>query len=246
MERGDRVWLAGANGGQHFGFLALKGDSRLKLFSQGFPKDNLPVPSAQLLAVASRRGVFAAVGPQNIIFGTTQSIRDAFRNGEGDRIDYKAEKTFPLPSKVSHIAFDAAEEHLIVGAEAGGVSVFSLNDVINSGSQPAPIAELALGGELREVRPNPAVESSKYVAISTANGDLRMLDLETKGFVNNAVLATNISTVCWSQRGKQIICGKFDGTCVQLTPSGEEKGAIPCVPGLDNCFGKFVYIIEFC
>jgi nucleoporin NUP159 len=153
-------------------------------------------------------------------------------------INYNAEKTFPVPSKISHVAFDAAEEHLIVGAEAGGVAVYSLSDVINSGSQPAAVAELSLGGELREVRPNPAVESSKYVAICTANGDLRMLDLETKGFVNNAILATNISTICWSQRGKQIICGKFDGTCVQLTPSGEEKATIPCVPGLENAFGE--------
>lgn len=110
----------------------------------------------------------------------------------------------------------------------------------SSASQPAPVLELSLGGELREVRPNPAVELSQYIAINTANGDLRMLDLETKGFVNNGVLATNISTICWSQRGKQIICGRFDGTCVQLTPSGEEKASIPCVPGLENCFGKML------
>jgi hypothetical protein len=54
-----------ANVGQHFELLALKGDSKLKLFSQPFPKDSLPVPSAQLLAVANKKGVFAAVGPQS-------------------------------------------------------------------------------------------------------------------------------------------------------------------------------------
>lgn len=74
-----------------------------------------------------------------------------------------------------------------------------------------------------------------------------MLNLNTRGWEqgsNGPVLKSGASTVSWSQRGKQIVCGMGDGTIWQMTPQGEGKAALPSVPGLDNYFVSSIVWLE--
>ncbi|KAG0135256.1 hypothetical protein HOY82DRAFT_159747 [Tuber indicum] len=45
---------------ENLGFLGLNGETRVKLFAQGYNTDSVPIPSASLFAIANKRGLFAA------------------------------------------------------------------------------------------------------------------------------------------------------------------------------------------
>src|SRR5690606_4085461 len=185
--------------------------------------------------------MFAAAGPSSFICGSTESLRKAFREGEEDRIDYTPSYSVPLPAKVSHVTFDSAEKYLLVGTQSGDLVGYNVADLANlsPGKEPTPAFEASTGANLREIKPNPAVESSHLVAVVTADGSFRMLDLNTKGFTGGQgnILKNNVTTVCWSQRGKQIICGLADGSCAQLKPDGTGTAIIPKMPDLEDVYG---------
>lgn len=134
----------------------------------------------------------------------------------------------------------------MLGSASGGLAVYSVSDLNNNSTGAQPLFQLGTNNVgLREVKPNPAIP--EFVAIVTTNGDVQMLNLNTRGWEqgsNGSVLKSGASTVSWSQRGKQIVCGMGDGTIWQMTPQGEGKAALPSVPGLDNYFVSSIVWLE--
>jgi nucleoporin NUP159 len=64
----------------------------------------------------------------------------------------------------------------------------------------------------------------------TTNGELLMADLKAGNLVNGAngpILKNGVSSVAWSNKGKQIVAGLADGTASQMTPDGTQKDQIP-------------------
>lgn len=182
------------------------------------------------------------------ILGTTESLRKTFTAAPAGaaHVNYNATVSIPLPTPVSHIAFNSSEKYLILGASSGGVAVYSTDGLL-SGTKTSLFEVGTNGLALRELKPNPNPESSEFAAVMTQNGELRMLNLEMKGFVPGSqgeVLKTGISTIAWSQRGKQLICGLMDGACSQITPDGLERASIPKPPGLVDHYGMFISTIN--
>ncbi|RPB29146.1 hypothetical protein L211DRAFT_801130 [Terfezia boudieri ATCC MYA-4762] len=235
---------------ENFGFLALNGDVKVKLFPDTFPESSIPISSASLFTIASKKGVFAAAGPSTFILGTTESLRKAFTAAPaGDtRVNYNPTLSLPLPTPISHIVFNSSEEYLILGASSGGLAVYSTQSLGSPNNQAKPLFEVSTHGlALREIKPNPSDATAELIAVVTQNGDLRIMKLAQQEFVpgkSGEVLKTSISTVAWSQRGKQIICGLTDGSCAQLTPDGDERATIPKPPGLTDHYVSHVTWLE--
>ncbi|KAL7270558.1 hypothetical protein RUND412_006732 [Rhizina undulata] len=230
---------------ENLGFLALNGETKVKLLPQGFSSDNLPSSSSSLLAIANRAGLFAAAGSSTLIVGTTASLREAFSSPPDTT--YTPQLSIPLTASVSHLAFNADESHLVLGASSGGLAIYSVNDLTSSQHNPKPIFELGTNGVgFREVKPNPV--SPEFVAVVLANGEARMINLNERNFITgpsgSQVLRTDVGTAAWSARGKQIVCGLSDGTGYQMTPEGEEKAILPSVPGLENHFISSIVWLE--
>ncbi|KAF8247542.1 hypothetical protein K440DRAFT_301218 [Wilcoxina mikolae CBS 423.85] len=227
---------------ENLGFLGLNRDKRVKLLPEGFPKDALPRSSSSLFAIANKRGLFAAAGPKSFVIGSTASLREAFTQ-EGD---FTPQLAIPSPISISHIAFNADESHIILGASSGGLAVYSIDALSSSGDAKATFEVGTDGAELREVKPNPT--TPELVAIVTMGGDVRMLDLNMRAFKTGAdgstVLKSAVGTVAWSKRGKQIVCGMGDGTVWQMTPEGEGKATLPAPPGLDNHYVSSIVWLE--
>lgn len=181
----------------------------------------------------------------DLIVGSTLSLREAFSSTSEGVANYRPQLSLSLPAKISHVAFTADEFHLVLGSASGGLAVYSVND-LNSNSNAQPLFQLGTDGVgLREVKPNPA--TPEFVAIVTIKGDVQMVNINARGFeqgLNGPVLKSGASTVAWSQRGKQIVCGMGDGTGWQMTPRGEGKAILPSVPGLENYFVSSVVWLE--
>jgi len=136
-----------------------------------------------------------------------------------------------------------------LGASSGGLAVYSTQSLGSASNQTKPLFEVGTHGlALREIKPNPSDTAAQLIAVVTQNGDLRVMSLDQQTFVqgkSGEVLKTGISTVAWSQRGKQIICGLTDGSCTQLTPDGDERATIPRAPGLTDHYGLYSDLNRF-
>ncbi|KAJ4016860.1 hypothetical protein NW766_005061 [Fusarium irregulare] len=214
------------------GFLSIAGDAKVRLTS---PWTSLPSSTASLLSVASRKGLVAAAGPDQVIIATTESVRKAFeapQDGDSEVRGFEPQLKIPMPMRVSQLSFTADENYLILSAESGGgLAVYEVQSLLSGSTNSA--FELSTSGEtLRAMIPNPTSEKAELCAIVTNNGNLHMANLKDRQISNP--LKNQVSCVSWSAKGKQLCAGLGDGTIFQMTPEGEGKGEIPKPPNVDD------------
>ncbi|PGH36795.1 hypothetical protein GX50_00455 [[Emmonsia] crescens] len=223
---------------QEVGFLSIAGDSKVRLFPTPWPNDSLPPPTCCLLSVASVKGLLAAAGPEGLVVASTDAVRKAYTadaTGDSNIRPFQPQLQIPLPQKVSHVAFSADENVLVVAtADGSGLIAYEVAALMQGNSQPA--LTLALNGaRLRALAPNPML--AELFAAVTTDGELLMANLQTNQLVqgpSGPVLKTGVSCVSWSNRGKQLVAGLGNGTAFQMTPEGEMKAEIPRPPDLDG------------
>ncbi|EHK15760.1 uncharacterized protein TRIVIDRAFT_39156 [Trichoderma virens Gv29-8] len=213
------------------GFLSIAGDSKVRLTSSW---ETLPTATSSLLSVASKRGLVAAAGPDQLIIATTESIRKAFeapKDGDSDVRAFEPQLKIPMPMRVSQLVFTADENYLVLSAESGGgLAVYQVQSLLQGSSNSA--FELSTNGEaLRSLAPNPTIP--ELCAIVTNGGNLHMANLQDRKISN--ALKSQVSCISWSSKGKQLCAGLADGTIHQMTPEGEGKADIPKPPNVDNC-----------
>lgn len=168
-----------------------------------------------------------------LVVANTESVRKAIEAPAGeDKVKtkpFEPQAKIPLPARPTHVAFTASDDALILATENGSqVSVFQTSDLANGNAQPA-ISIPVNGVSLRALVPNPDPNST-FVAMVTTNGELLMADLKAGNLVNGAngpILKNGVSSVAWSNKGKQIVAGLADGTASQMTPDGTQKDQIP-------------------
>ncbi|RDA92867.1 hypothetical protein CP533_2851 [Ophiocordyceps camponoti-saundersi (nom. inval.)] len=213
------------------GFLSVAGDAKVRLTT---PWSSLPAPTSSLLSIASRKGLVAAAGPDQVVIAKTDAVRKALespKEGDSDVRTFENNKIVtPMPMRISQLSFTADENHLILSAEAGGgLAVYEVQSFAQGIARPS--FELATGGEsLRSLAPNPTPEKAELCAVVTNGGNLHMANLKEKRISN--VLRSQVSCISWSAKGKQLCAGLADGTIHQMTPDGEAKAEIPKPPSL--------------
>jgi nucleoporin NUP159 len=183
------------------------------------------------------RGILAAAGPSAVYLWKTARVRSAFKDAKtkGELVRLEPELSLPCP-RLSHVTFTIDGSCLVIAAESGGgLAVYSVDSLLNKGTQPA--LELPTQGVgIRALAPNPSKEAAHIVATVLQNGHLMMADLKGRTFVrsrnNTASLRDGVTCVSWSVRGKQLVAGLQDGTAVQLDPLGDLKATIPRPPDL--------------
>ena len=222
--------------------MSVAGDAKVRLTSAWSP---LPSSTASLLSIASRRGLVAAAGPDQIIIAQTDAVRKALeapKDGDSDARSFEPQLKISMRTRVSQLSFTADENYLILSAESGGgLAVYEVDSLLRGSTNSA--FELSTNGEtLRALSPNPTPEKAGLCAIVTGNGNLHMANLQERAFSN--VLKAQVSCVSWSSKGKQLCAGMANGTIFQMTPEGEGKGEIPSPPSLSNYHGKTTLAIR--
>ena len=149
-----------------FGFQTIAGQAKLRLLPAPWPADNLPPPTASLLSVASQKGLLAAAGPESVAIASTDLVRKAYNepSGDGDIKPFTPQLSLNLGMRVSHVAFSADENYLVLSAQnGGGLAVYDVANLMNGATQSS--FEMSTNGmTLRHMIPNPAPEkASKQV-----------------------------------------------------------------------------------
>ena len=221
---------------QDLGFSSLAGEAKVQLTT---PWQSLPAPTSTLMGIASRRGLVAAAGPDQITIATTESVRKAFeapKEGDSEVRKFEPQLNLPMPMRISQLAFTADEKYLILSAESGGgLAVYEVESLMSGSTNSA--FELPTNGEsLRSLSPNPTPEKAELCAIVTNNGNLHMANLNERRISDP--LKSQVSCVSWSSKGKQLCAGLADGTIHQMTPEGEAKAEISQPPGISDHHGR--------
>ena len=219
------------------GFHALAGESKVQLLPSAWPTDALPPPTSSLLAVASNRGLLAAGGPSSVVVASTESVRQAFNGDGGDIKQFTPQLTLELGTRISQVAFSSDESVLVLSAEqGGGLAIYSVENLMQGNKQSA--FEMPTNGvSVRSLIPNPAMEHAELFAVVTTQGQLMMANMKERHFANGTngpVLKEGVSSVSWSNKGKQLIAGLGDGTSSQMKPDGQIQKEIPRPPGLEG------------
>ena len=215
-----------------FGFQTIAGQAKLRLLPAPWPADNLPPPTASLLSVASQKGLLAAAGPESVAIASTDLVRKAYNepSGDGDIKPFTPQLSLNLGMRVSHVAFSADENYLVLSAQnGGGLAVYDVANLMNGATQSS--FEMSTNGmTLRHMIPNPAPEKAELFALVTDAGQLLMANLKSRELLargQSPVMKEGVSCVSWSALGKQLVAGLGDGSCFQMTPEGEGKGQLP-------------------
>ncbi|KAL6868573.1 hypothetical protein J3F83DRAFT_737627, partial [Trichoderma novae-zelandiae] len=213
------------------GFLSIAGDAKVRLTSTW---ESLPAATSSLLSVASKRGLVAAAGPDQLVIATTESIRKAFeapKDGDSDIRAFEPQLKIPMSMRVSQLLFTSDENYLVLSAESGGgLAVYQVSSLLQGSTNSE--FELSTNGEaLRSLAPNPT--APELCAIVTNGGNLHMANLQERKISN--ALKSQVSCISWSAKGKQLCAGLADGSIHQMTPEGEGKADIPKPPNVGNC-----------
>ncbi|KAL8869072.1 MAG: hypothetical protein Q9174_004546, partial [Haloplaca sp. 1 TL-2023] len=212
----------------------MAGETKIRLLPSPWPANALPPTTSSLLSVASRNGLLAAGGPEQVVIASTQAVREAYRTtsgADGNVKSFTPQLTLELGIRPSQVAFSADESYLVVSAESGGgLAVYDVRK-LSQGSTQSTFEVATNDAALRTLLPNPSPETAGLLAAVTTHGELLMVDLATRQVES---LQRNVSCVSWSARGKQLVAGLGDGSCSQLTPEGTLKATIPRPPDLEG------------
>lgn len=167
-------------------------------------------------------------------------MREAFtanHNTAPDIRPFTPQLTLQLGTRISQVVFSSDESILVASAEmGGGLAVYEVQSLLQGNTQSA--FEMATNGvSVRSLVPNPAPATAEAFAIVTAKGDLMIANMKTKEYVagqNGPLLKDGVSCLSWSSKGKQLVAGLGNGTCLQMTPDGQKKAEIPRPPRLEG------------
>ncbi|CEP18940.1 hypothetical protein [Parasitella parasitica] len=162
----------------------------------------------------------------SFIFASTKTLRTAILATEkGETTPLPNETVFvPLAKAIRHVRFSADEKHILIALEGGSVSVYNTDDIQNQKGNVNPINSFELGNEITDLKPNPCAHGN-IAAVLYKNQQCALIDFTT-GTTKCTFPLDNITAICWSFRGKQIVCGKSDGGLELFDIQGAMKGSL--------------------
>ncbi|KAJ1946565.1 hypothetical protein FBU59_001999 [Linderina macrospora] len=172
------------------------------------------------VTISNKYGYIVTGTPTGISAFRTADAEDALVNGKPPSDDQPVElakRNEISVGKVTHVALSADELSVIVALATGSIMVFPARELMED-SCSKTVRIISIHREIRDIRPNP-LEMPMLVAVLTLGGAVLMVDI-AQGTTKKITGDSNakVTCICWSPRGKQIVCGDVDGMLTQRTP----------------------------
>ncbi|KAJ1943833.1 hypothetical protein FBU59_002784, partial [Linderina macrospora] len=200
----------------------VRADTCLRVTKQPFTSARRDAPVySRLVAISNKYGYIVAGTPTGISAFRTADAEDALVNGKPPSDDQPVElakRNEISVGKVTHIGLSADELSVIVALATGSILVFSTTELLQM-SNAKPVKTIPVNEEIRDIRPNP-LEMPMLVAVLTLSGTVLMIDI-AQGTTKKIIGSNDakVTCICWSRKGKQIVCGDVKGMLTQRTPT---------------------------
>ncbi|OBZ89560.1 hypothetical protein A0J61_02399 [Choanephora cucurbitarum] len=209
---------------EFFKLAGLVPDASVSIQSGTFDLSKYPA-TVSLLACSSKHGHFSAASTTGFIFGQTKALRSTFYKTEkGSVSEFEDKITVSLEKPVRHIRYSAEEDKLLIALPDGELLVYLVDDIQANKDQVKPIYTYQLGKDILDLRPNPEALPN-LAAVLFEDCHCIIIDITT-GETQATLPSDNITAMCWSPKGKQIVCGKRDGGLQHFDVQGASKNAL--------------------
>lgn len=211
------------------GFRGLNKEKKARIFNIPWPSDSPPPPYASLLSIASAHGLYAAASPDALVIGKTQDLRKHIYENADDDIRVCAPIHTVPHSRLAQVAFSSDESCLVVAEEKSSEVVAYISSQLAAHQSDAAL-RLSTNAPIRVIAPNPDPGSARLFALVNADDQLLLADLQMKQLMpgpNGPVLADGVTCVTWSNKGKQLVAGRRDGTALILKTDGSVVATVP-------------------
>ncbi|KAI8799560.1 hypothetical protein BJ742DRAFT_131313 [Cladochytrium replicatum] len=167
-------------------------------------------PKVNLLSVSQSYGFAVYASDKGLHYVETKSIGGAAHAADKGKIaNLDGVAVTPLPKGsggVYHVRLSGNDLIVCVGTKAG--------QLLNCASGNVSISDVA---------PNPSADSDT-TAILVSDGFV-LIHSDQSGL--KPLPVSNVTSICWSTKGKQIACGTRGGTILQFQPDGQQKNTLP-------------------
>ncbi|CAG8534711.1 24827_t:CDS:10 [Cetraspora pellucida] len=219
---------------EFFEFKQLNKNALSVQLSEGtvYPEAIPPYPS--LLVISNIYGFFVAATNKGFIYASTKAIHELFEHSNSGTKELLSQKIHCEISEghVRCLRLSSDQLTLIVGIEGGHVLFYDVTKFASEQAESKPFQRMSFQEDIKDLRPNPG-ERHSIIAILLVSGVVYIKDY----FINNEIskiegtkVGERFTAMCWSQKGKQIICGNHLGQLIQFTPEGTSKATIQPPP----------------
>ncbi|KAI7850415.1 hypothetical protein BDC45DRAFT_518259 [Circinella umbellata] len=229
-----------SNESEVFRFTSLVPDARITLHEkkqdsdeyERFDVERYP-PTVSLLACSSKFGYYVAASLKGFVYGSTKGLRDTIKNLEKGSTGPLSDKIeVPIPQGPVHqLRITADQTEIIVVVADGLVLIYNAKNIVEQKENVSPTRSFQLNGDVIDIRPNPEA-LPELAAVILNDNKCMIIDLLTGS--TTAEIGDGITAICWSPKGKQIVCGRNDGQLVPYDSEGIEKTAIGLPAELQN------------
>lgn len=98
------------------------------------------------------------------------------------------------------------------------------------------IHTFTLNQEIVDFRPNPEALPS-LAAVLFDNNQCKIIDI-TNGNTECDIPINDVTAICWSPKGKQIVCGKLDGGLEHYDAKGARKDSLSIPEAMSTSHGE--------
>ncbi|KAI9341894.1 hypothetical protein BDR26DRAFT_290659 [Obelidium mucronatum] len=187
-----------------------------------------------LLAVSNKFGFVVFGTSQGFAFAYTKDVRAALSQASARQcIELSSKRDYPvLDDVVNQIRLSANNETVIIGLISGKILLYKAAGLASGNKKPHKTLQFPDEEDI-VVLPNPEAFPD-ICAINSADGALYLLSLSTGEFKHIDAFESEITSICWSRKGKQLAVGDNYGVVRQVSVEGLVKNTISLPPVLDN------------
>ncbi|CAG8453287.1 805_t:CDS:10 [Diversispora eburnea] len=209
---------------------------RVKL-SEGVYDEKIP-SHCSLLVLSNIYGFFVAATNKGFIYASTQDLRDKFEASKADSKELLTQKVHIDVREGQVICLRLSSDHLTLAVciNNGQILLYDVTKVALELHSIKPYQILSFDDEIKDARPNPG-EKYNSIAILLMSGNVLIRDFlsdEEIGTIQSDKIGEQITSICWSPKGKQLVCGCQNGKLIKYTPEGVSKGIINPPPDLEQ------------
>ncbi|KAI8096778.1 uncharacterized protein BX664DRAFT_356098 [Halteromyces radiatus] len=228
-EEGERTEI------ETFKFTGLVADAKVSIQEESFNKNEYP-SHVSLLACSGKYGYFVVGHIKGFSFGQTSALRAVvYRTEKGSTTKLDDKIIISLNQPVHHIRLSSDEHFILVGLADGSLLSYRVTDLMEQKENAKPAHSISVNTPIIDLRPN--TEAYPELACVLLKGhQSRIINWKT-GEIVAQLPESDFSAISWSPKGKQIVCGRLNGTLEHYDTSGVKKDSLPPPESMQAGYG---------
>ncbi|CAO3609562.1 unnamed protein product [Cunninghamella blakesleeana] len=209
----------------YFKFSSLVPDAKVSIQDTTFNKNDYP-SYVSLLACSKIYGYFVAGHTQGFVFGQTEQLRKAFYDAEkGSTVTLDNKIIIPTTDGlVHHLQLSSDEKTIIVGLSNKSILTYLVSDILEKRENILPTNIINTEASIIDLRPNPEAIPESACLLLKGN-KCNIINWKT-GNIMAEIPGADFSSICWSPKGKQVACGRLQGSLEFYDIKGDKKDTI--------------------